>query len=187
MSEEEKPRRFRAIIKNALVWAVGWGAAGTGVASLIRLSDGIAPLNALLDGIGMGVRIGVAGGIAGAAFATFISLAYRNRKLSGINWVKFGIGGALFAGIFLPAFLQTMNLISGGGMVAWSEINGDALMAAVFGGITAAGTMKLAQHDERKNPVTVQHLLDRMEQQSLAPGETLSSAVADRIRQRQRT
>ena len=119
----------------------------------------------------MGVRIGVVGGIVGAAFAAFITLAYRDKRLSEINWVRFGVGGAIFAGLFLPLFLETMSILTGGGPVAWHLIDGDALMAAVFGGITAAGTMKLAQHDEVKNPVTVQELLERMESQSLDAGE----------------
>jgi hypothetical protein len=186
MSDEPKPSRLRAIFKNAVVWAVGWGAAGTAVASIMRLFDGIGPLNALLDGIGMGVRIGIAGGIVGAVFAAFISVIYRDKKLSEINWLKFGIGGAVFCGLFLPAFLQTMNLLSGSGFVAWSEINGDALMAAVFGGIIAAGTMKLAQYDAAKNPVTAQDMLSRMEQQSLAAGETLDSRISERMTQKER-
>ena len=78
-----------------------------------------------------------------------------------------------------------MNLLTGGPLVAWDLINGDALMAAVFGGITAAGTMKLAQHGDSRDPVTVQELLDKMEQQSLGPGDVVSSAVNERSRSKQ--
>jgi hypothetical protein len=186
MSDESKPSRLRAVFKNAVVWAAGWGVAGTGIATLMRLADGISPLPALLDGIGMGVRIGFAGGIVGAVFAAFISVACRGKKLADINWVKFGIGGALFCGLFLPAFLQTMHFLSDGSFMPWSDVNGDALMAAVFGGVIAAGTMKLARHDEAKNPVTAQQLLDKMEQQSLRPGETLRAEIAARMREKQR-
>src|SRR5215212_10041778 len=140
---DKKPGRLRATFKNAVVWGIGWGVVGTAVSAIRRLSDNIAPLNSLLDGIGMGVRIGVVGGIVGAAFAAFITLAYRDKRLSEINWVRFGVGGAIFAGLFLPLFLETMSILTGGGPVAWHLIDGDALMAAVFGGITAAGTMKL--------------------------------------------
>lgn len=40
--------------------------------------------------------------------------------------------------------MQTMNFLSGQS-VPWNLIADDIVMAALFGGITAAGTMKLAQ------------------------------------------
>jgi hypothetical protein len=175
MPDERKPNRLRGIFRNALVWGAGWGAAGTVVSALMRLGDGIRPLMALLDGIGMGIRIGIAGGVAGAAFAAFISVAYRDKRLSEINWVRFGIGGAVFAALFLPTVMETASLLSGDGWVPFNLINGDMLMAAAFGGITAAGTMKLAQLDEVKHPVTVEQLLDQMEQQSLGAGSPVGN------------
>jgi hypothetical protein len=170
MPDERKPNRLRAIFKNAVVWGAGWGVIGTAVAGVMRLTDHIPPLHALLDGIGMGVRIGIVGGIVGAAFAAFISIAYRSKRLSEINWIRFGVGGLLFAGIFLPVFLEVMNLLSGGGLVPWHLIDGDTLMAMVFGGVTAAGTIRIAQLDEVKHPGTVQDVLERMEAQSIGAG-----------------
>lgn len=171
MSDENKPKRWRAIFKNALTWSVGWGVLGTAWASLHRLNDNIPFWQAILDGIGMGIRIGIVGGITGAAFAAFISMAYRGKRLSEISWVKFGLGGLILGGLFVPTFLETMSLITGGGWVPLHLVTDDITFSALFGGITAAGTMLLAQHDEAKNPVTVQELLDKMEQQALGPGD----------------
>lgn len=182
MSDEYKPSRLRAIFKNAVVWGAAWGALGTAVASLMRLNDNLPLWQAILDGIGMGVRIGIVGGITGAAFAAFISVAYRGKRLAEINWLKFGLGGLILGGLFVPAFLETASLLTGGGFVPFNLINGDMLMAGLFGGITAAGTMKLAQHGVDKDPVTADVLLDKMEQQSLGPGEIAGIATGPKSR-----
>ena len=153
MSDEKKPRRLWGVFRNAVVWGVTWGALGTVVSALFRLTDNIPFPNWILDGIGMGIRIGVVGALTGAAFATFISFAYRGKRLADISWKKFGVGGAILAAAFVPAWMQTLNLLSGDGLAPFNLINGDIVMAAAFGGITAAGTMLLAKRDEARNPM----------------------------------
>ena len=185
MADQGKSRRLRAVFKNAIVWGVAWGGLGTVVASLMRLNDNIPLLNAILDGIGMGIRIGIVGALTGAAFSTFISVAYRGKRLAEISAVRFGIGGAILAGVFVPTWMQTMNLLSGSGMVPWNLITDDIVFSTVFGGITAAGTMLLAQRDEAKNPVTVQELLDRMERESLGTGSAPDYQTTERSRSMQ--
>jgi hypothetical protein len=177
--------RLRATIRNSLVWGVAWGTFGSAVAAVIRMIDKIPFGNALLDGLGMGIRIGVMGAIAGAAFFAYISVAYRGKRLSEISWLRFGLGGAIVAGLFVPAFLQTMNLLSGGGLVPWHLVLDDSVYSALFGGITAAGTMILAQRDEAAHPVTVQELLDRMERESLGAGEAARYRKPERSRANQ--
>lgn len=174
--------RLRATFRNSVVWAVVWGAFGTAVASVMRLIDKIPFGYALLDGLGMGIKIGVMGGIAGAAFFAFISVAYRGKRLSEISWPLFGIRAAVVVGLFVPGFLQTMNLLTGGSLVPWHLVADDFLLATFFGGITAAGTMILAQRDEAAHPVTVEELLDRMENESLSAGEAVEYRKAERSR-----
>jgi len=84
--------------------------------------------------------------------------------------------------LFVPAYLQTMNVITGGGLVPWHLVFDDFLFSAIFGGITAAGTMKLAQLNEAANPVTVQELLERMERESLGAGDATGYTAAQRAR-----
>jgi hypothetical protein len=186
MPDENRFRRLRAAFRNSVVWGVVWGTFGSAVATGMRLLDKIPPGNALLDGIGMGIRIGFAGAITGAAFFAFISMAYRGKRLSEISWLRFGLGGAVVAGLFVPGFLQTMNLLSGGGLVPWHLVFDDFVYSALFGGITAAGTMLLAQRDEAAHPTTVQELLDRMEQQTLGAGEAAKYRKAERSRTAER-
>jgi hypothetical protein len=174
--------RLRATIRNSIVWGIGWGCIGTAVASARRLLDGIPFGYALLDGLGMGIRIGVMGAIAGAVFFAYIGVAYRGKRLSEISWLRFGVGGAVVAGLFVPAFLQTMNLLTGGALVPWHLVLDDSFYSAIFGGITAAGTMILAQRAESAYPVTVEELLDRMERQSLGAGAVTGYRQPERAR-----
>ena len=102
MANEKRFPRLRATFRNSVVWGVVWGTFGTAVASVMRLIDKIPFGYALLDGLGMGIRIGVMGAIASAAFFAFISVAYRGKRLSEISWLRFGAGGAIVAGLFVP-------------------------------------------------------------------------------------
>lgn len=182
MPDESKGRRLRAVFKNVVTWGVTWGVLGSAVAALIRLSDKIPFGHALLDGLGMGIRIGVVGAITGAAFSTFISMAYRGKRLAEISAARFGTGGAILGGLFVPAWLETMSLLTGGGLVPLHLVSDDFVFSAVFGGITAAGTMMLAKRDEAKNPTTVEELLGRMERQSLGEGGTAGYTTKERSR-----
>ena len=75
-----------------------------------------------------------------------------------------------------------MSLLSGGGFVPFNLINDDMVMSALFGGITAAGTMLIAQRGEADNPDAGPDPLDRMEQRSLGAGEMTGIAAADKSR-----
>jgi hypothetical protein len=182
MSNQNRFTRLRAAFRNSLAWGAIWATFGSGVATIMRLADGIPLGRAVLDGIGMGVRIGVVGAIAGAAFFAFIGVVYRGKRLAEISWVRFGVGATVLAGLFVPAFLQTMNVLTGGEMVPWHLVFDDLVLSAVFGGITAAGTMILAQRDEAAHPVTVEELLDRMERESLGVGDPAFYKKAERSR-----
>ena len=91
-------RRLKAVIGNALVWGVAWFLAGFAIFTTILLIR--QPQTAgWLDVLGMAIKFGVIGGVAGTAFSTFIAWRYRGRRLSEISWIKFGIGGGVVAGL----------------------------------------------------------------------------------------
>ncbi len=140
----------------------------------------------LRNSLAWGVAWGTFGSVVATAFFAFISVAYRGKRLSEINWLRCGVGGAVVAGLFVPTFLQTMNLLSGGGLVPWHLVLDDSVYSALFGGITAAGTMILAQRDEAAHPVTVQQLLDRMERESLGAASATGYRRAERSRSAER-
>lgn len=146
MESDDILRRLIGAVKNAVVWGGAWFTLAAAVAAPIRLSDDVSVPIAIADALFIGTKVGVIGGIAGAAFAGLISVFCRGRRLSEISWLRFGVGGAIMAGLFVPSFLLAGNLISGDGLTVLPFIIDDGIMAAVFGGITAAGSLKLAQH-----------------------------------------
>jgi hypothetical protein len=103
------------------------------------------------------------GFITGAAFPSIMRLAYRGKRLSEISWVRFGIVGGIVTGLFVPVFMQTMNVLSGDGMVPLSLIGDDILLATVFGAGMAAFSLKLAQYADKRFPETFQDHYDRLE------------------------
>lgn len=140
--------RVAGAFRNAVVWGGAWFTLATPVGAAIRLGEGVSAPIALADGIFIGVRVGFIGAIAGAVFAGLISVIHRGRRLSELSWLRFGAGGAIMAGLFVPAVLLAGNLIAGDGSPALAHILDDGVYAAVFGGITAAGSLKLAQRAE---------------------------------------
>src|SRR3982751_2920347 len=112
-------RRMRAALRNALVWGAGWSGFALAIFTVLRLV-GVVPASATwVQGLGLAARFGFVGAVSGAAFSTIVGLAYRGRRLRDINWIRFGIAGAVATGVFVPLFLQLMNLISGDGLVPW--------------------------------------------------------------------
>lgn len=137
-------RRARGVVKNAFVWGVGWSAAALIVFTVLRFAGFFRPVP-WTAGLFLAARFGVVGAIAGGAFSTIIGIVYHGRRLRDINWVRFGLAGAAVTGVFVPLFLQLMNILSGDGLVPWRFVLDDAVWTAILGGIVAGGSMKLAQ------------------------------------------
>lgn len=146
MNVKNLVRRLTGAAKNAVVWGVTWSTLAFATILGLRTIGVVVPAEiTVLDAIGMAVRIGIAGGMAGAVFALFISLLYRGRRLSEISWVRFGLGGAVVAELFMLAFFAIGNLASGDGFPPLGDILSDLIIAAVFGGVAAGASMWLAQ------------------------------------------
>lgn len=142
-------RRLAGAVKNAVVWGVAWFTLAFVTIIGLRTIGVVVPAEiGVLDAIGMAVRVGVVGGIAGAAFAVFISLVYGGRRLSGISPVRFALGGAIVAELFILAFFAIGALASGDGFPALADIRSDLIMAAAFGAIAAGASMWLAQRED---------------------------------------
>lgn len=145
-------KRLTGAVKNAVVWGVTWSALTFVTIIGLRTIGLVVPAEiGVLDAIGMAIRVGIVGGVAGGAFAVFISLVYRGRRLSEINWMRFGLGGAVVAELFVLAFFAIGSLVSGDGFPAFDDILSDLIMAAVFGGIAAGASMWLAQRAEDRS------------------------------------
>ena len=138
-------RRLAGAVRNGIVWGAAWfGLAMAGFGFLRIVNDN--PVS-WLDAIGMSIRIGIVGGLTGGAFAAFISFFYRGKRLSDISPVRFGIGGGIVALAFMMTWLGLGNLLTGGSIPPWEDINSDLLFATLFGAISAGASMWLAQRD----------------------------------------
>jgi hypothetical protein len=161
-------KAIRAAIGNAVVWGVAW----TGLAMVamigLRAVGYVPPTIGPLDMLGMAIRIGIVGGLAGAVFAGVLRLAHRGRRLSELSALRFGIGGALATGILVPTAMQLSSLLSGGGLVPWNLITDDMIYVTLFGGLAAGVSVKLAQFASRfvpdEPPVVIDEaqVLDRL-------------------------
>lgn len=145
-------RRLTGAVKNGVVWGVTWFALAFVTIIGLRTMGVVLPAEiGVLDATGMAIRVGIVGGMAGGAFALFISLAYRGRRLSEINWIRFGLGGAVVAEVFMLAFFAIGNLASGDGFPPLGDILSDLIIAAAFGGVAAGASMWLAQRAEGRS------------------------------------
>lgn len=146
MNIQDIVRRLTGAVKNGVVWGAAWSALAFGtILGLRTIGVVVPPEIGVLDAIGMAVRVGIAGGMAGGAFALFISWFYHGRRLSEINWVRFGLGGAVVAELFMIALFALGNLVSGDGFPALDDILSDLVIVAVFGFVAAGVSMWLAQ------------------------------------------
>jgi len=133
-------------VRNAVVWGAAWGAAAFVTILGLRTIGVMVPASITwVDALGMAIRFGVVGGIAGAGFASVVRFIYRGRRIDDISAVRFAIGGALVAGIGVPLLMETLSVLTGGGITPWSLIRTDTIFSALFGGVVAGGTIKLAQ------------------------------------------
>ena len=145
-------RRLTGAVKNGVVWGGAWFALAFVTVMGLRTAGVVVPAEiGVLDAIGMAIRVGIVGGVAGGVFAAFISLAYGGRRLSDISGVRFALGGAMVAELFVLAFFAIGGLVSGDGFPALGDILSDLIMAAAFGGIAAGASMWLAQRAEPRS------------------------------------
>lgn len=145
MDTETVSRRLRGAIGNAVAWGAGWAVLGAAAFTALKAAGVLPGSASWLDAVLVAARFGIVGGIVGGAFSGFVGLVYGGRRLSELSAVRFGVGGGLMAGVFVPAFLQAMNLLSGGGLVPMGLVLDDAPWAALFGGVAAGVTLTLAK------------------------------------------
>lgn len=152
MAVGDRVRVWRAALRNALVWGGAWFVLAIAAFAVLAVVGFVPPGIGWLDRIGMAIRVGIVGVLAGAAFSTFIRLRYRGRRLSELSWVRFGLAGGVLTGLLVPAYMQTFNLLSGDGLVPWALIRGDILVSTVFGAVAAGSSLRLAQLAEARLP-----------------------------------
>ncbi|HEX8359855.1 MAG TPA: hypothetical protein VF613_07105 [Longimicrobium sp.] len=150
-------RSLRAAFGNALLWGGAWAALGFVTFNVLLAAGFLDDAMWWADGLMVAARLGFAGFLVGGAFSAAVRLLYQGRRLSQLSPVRFGIAGGLVAGAFVPLFLQAMNLLSGGEMVPMALVLDDGVLAALFGGAVAGGSIKLAQNADAQLPAGDAH------------------------------
>lgn len=156
-------RRLRGAVGNAMVWGAGWAALAYGVCAALHVAGVMPSPTWWLDGIMVAGRFGIVGAIAGGAFSAVVGLGFRGQRLAEIGWVRFGLGGGLATGVFLPTFLSVMRVLTGDTVLSPAQFLSNGLVGMAFGGIVAAASLRLAQHAEtaavpRSGAETLGHL-----------------------------
>ena len=151
MDTENFFRRLRGVIGNAVVWGAGWAASALVVFIGLKAA-GVVQSPSWLDGLMVAARFGFVGALAGTAFSGVIGLLYRGRRLADISALRFGIGGAMMGGVFVPAFLTLARLLSGDGPLPLADLLTNGLLSAAFGAVAAGGSLKLAQRAQTLLP-----------------------------------
>ena len=136
-------RRIRGIIKTGLTWAVGWGA-GLGLLQIVVSIGAGYPLTLL----GSIVGGAMSGFIAGASFATILSITERHRTLDQLSLKRVALWGSIGgAGLFLLVVPQMLSAGMPLGMLITAYL-GPTLIAGLLGAGSAAGSVALARRGD---------------------------------------
>lgn len=152
-----------------MVWGAGWFAGLFALFATMKVT-GILSIG-WEQGFFTALKGGVIGCVAGAAFSSVIRFGYYDRRLSDINWIRFGLFGGVVAALLMPLFMQTMNFLFGGGMVPWSLVLDDIPIFGVLGGVAAGGSLKIAQHADVLSKVEQREKLDSVDGFERLPSE----------------
>ena len=171
-------RRLRAIALNGLFWGGAWF---IGVMTMATTANAIDGRGFLIDGWELAVPGGILFAGAGVAFSTVITLVLRGRKLSELNWMRFGLGGGVVSFLFLPTLVSVLRALSGDDMLGLTKLLGTGALGFMFGSVAAAGTLKLAQLADR-------HLLSRSanEPELLRGAQAAMGVTRDSVRAAER-
>ena len=136
--------RFRGSVRNAVLWGIGFGVVGL-VVSLLAVEGVGAATPRWQIVLSLAVRFAIFGAICGTVFWWVTGLLFERKAFARLGRLPVFACGALGTAIFVPLFLQTLNLLSGDGPVAWHLVVDDAVWAFFFGGGAALGSLELAR------------------------------------------
>jgi len=173
MSASGVPRRLRAIALNGLVWGGSWF---LGVMTLATAANLVEGRGLRVEGWELAVPGGILFALAGAAFSTVVTFALRGRKLSELSALRFGLGGGVVSFVVLPTFISVMRALGGEEMLPLTKLLSTGALGLAFGGVAAAGTLKLAQVADRWLPGRSVGGPELLEGDRMAPGVVRDSA-----------
>lgn len=145
----EKLRKVRAVVVNALFWGTAWFGIGLGLILIPRFLSG-APVH-LLAALFEAFFAAVFGFFLGGAFSLYLIRAFRHSRVEQISAARFALGGALVTMLSVLAIGYILNFeqMTDEVLVQPLQLYGSILQALAFagglGGLTAWSTLKLAR------------------------------------------
>lgn len=144
-AEQASLGRYQGGVRNAVLWGISFGAIGL-VLALFAVSAGdtgsIPRWQVVLS---LAFRFAAFGVICGTVFWWVTGLLFKRTEFARFGRIPVALCGAVGTAIFVPLFMQTMNVLSGDGAVPWNLVLDDAVWAFFFGGGAALGSLELAR------------------------------------------
>jgi hypothetical protein len=142
-------RKLRGALGNAAVWGATWFGAGFTILSaltLTGLAPGPASFGVLLQ---LAMSIGITGFVAGAGFSLVLGTEYRRHRLEEMQVGGMAIKGAVIS-VLLAPWVSFAAIGLGGSGVSLGLLAANVIGSALLGGLTAGGTVILAQRSARR-------------------------------------
>jgi hypothetical protein len=137
-------RRARGALGTALVWASTWFVAGLGLAAVTYVGFEV-PIPFWRFVLGAARNFAGMGFIAGGGFSLYLGIAGRRKRLEDLRPLRFGLGGALVAGLLVPVLHAAISLGTGVPILSGSVLAVASALSALIGGVTAVSTLRIAQ------------------------------------------
>lgn len=137
-------RRLYGALLNGLMWSVPWALADVGIAVVLRVSglEHTVPFWHAVPSLLFGGA--VLGFVAGTGFSMTLGTAFRQRDVSEISVASFSFLGAVVAAVLVAVLVHVPMAVAGVAVPAL-DIAINLTVAAILGGVTAFGMIKLAK------------------------------------------
>jgi LytS/YehU family sensor histidine kinase len=139
-------RRLRGALGNALVWGVGWFAAGLALILGLALIPPVTPLEwgFWRYALGGAASIATVGAITGGAFSAYVAATYRDKRLGDLNPARFAVWGGVVSIMMALVIVSLLNADSGWPL-RLAEVIPTILISGTLGGLTGFGSIRMAQ------------------------------------------
>lgn len=146
-------RRLKGAAVNALVWGFAWFWLGVGISLMLQLAGGPTQgaVSLLFQTLMAGGFSGIFGALIGGGFSLFIAANFRHQRIESVSPGRFALGGGLVtaAAVLLTRYASGPNGLIDQALANPAMFYGSLAMqmvvAGAVGGLTAFGTIKLAQ------------------------------------------
>jgi MFS family permease len=145
-------RRFRGALGNALVWAAAWFGASVVLVIGLYLLGNHEWQTFFRDLVRYSSEMSAIGFVTGGVFSLYLAGAYRHERVAELSVVQFTLGAGIVTLLVSIALIGGITVFQGWG---WEAFRLDKLFipvllpAAILGGITGFGSLRLAKRAER--------------------------------------